>query len=243
MITLTKKEEKLITSLQQKKFRKQEGLFVVEGKKMVQEALSSNFKLKYIVSTEQSNVQEENERLCDEKAMHRISSLKTPPGILAVVQQPTAQLKESQIILVLDGVKDPGNLGAIIRTAEALGVKSIILSLDTVDLYSPKVIQATMGSIFRINIIYEDLVSLFTNEKTSFVYGAHLEGNDIYKENIVTPCYLVMGSESHGISTEVMERVSHPIKIPMVGKAESLNVSTATAIILGEFTRQLSNNL
>ena len=127
MITLTKKEEKLITSLQQKKFRKQEDLFVVEGKKMVEEALMSDFEVKYLVSVEQSDVQAENERFCDERVMHRISSLKTAPGILAVVQQPAVQLKKAEITLVIDGVRDPGNLGTIIRTAEALDIQSIVL--------------------------------------------------------------------------------------------------------------------
>lgn len=242
MITLTKKEEKLIVSLQQKKFRKQEELFVVEGKKIVEEVIVSDLEVKYVVSTVEDGYNNDKGRICDENTMTRLSSLKTPPGILAVVKIPSTQLVESIITLVVDGIRDPGNLGTIIRTAEAMGVRSIILSPDTVDVYSPKVVQATMGSIFRVNFRYEDLPHFLTQEKSTPIYGAHLNGRDVYKEEIQSPCCLVLGSESHGIRSNVMEKISHPIKIPMEGKAESLNVSIATAILLGEFKRQLSKS-
>lgn len=243
MISLTKKEEKLIVSLQQKKFRKAEGLFFVEGIKMVEEAISSDFKVRFIVSSEEFLAGDVEVKSCDSRTMQRISAFKTAPGILAVIEFPvTEKVVNSDITLVAEKVQDPGNLGTIIRTADALGVKQMVCSLDCVDHFSPKVVQSTMGSIFRMNVIVQDLFHFIEALDDSIpIYAAHLNGDNLYETKIVVPCVLVVGNESKGMSDEITERVTQKLKIPMAGEAESFNVSIATAIILGEFSRQLGN--
>jgi len=244
MEKLTRNQEKLIRSLQRKKGRKEEGMFVVEGEKMVRESLDSEFKVHFVAVC--SNLQEEFDSektfLADEVAMNRVSTFKTPPGVLAVVELRTSvNLEESDLILVLDHIQDPGNLGTIIRTADAFGVKTIVCSLDTVDCYSPKVVQATMGSIFRMNIHYLDLdFYLSERKRSSTIYAAHLEGENIYQTKLEYPATLLIGNESNGVNSELMKRVNTPVKIPIEGEAESFNASIATAIILGEFKRQLT---
>jgi len=245
MVSLTKKEEKLIVSLHQKKFRKAEGLFFVEGAKMVEEAISSNFTVRFIVSCSEFNSESIEVKHCDERSMQRISAFKTAPGMLAVIELPAvSKAKESPITLVVEKVQDPGNLGTIIRTADALGVQTILCSLDCVDHFSPKVVQATMGSIFRMNIVVQDLFQYVKELSSSTpIYAAHLEGDNLYKTKITAPCVLVIGNESQGISDELTAKVTQKLKIPMTGKAESFNVSIATAIILGEFSRQLGKSV
>lgn len=241
MISLTKKEEKLIISLQQKKFRTAEGLFKVEGLKMVEEAISSDFTVKFVVTSLDFNTDGVDLKHCDNRTMQRISAFKTAPGVLAVVEIPAERnVVESTITLVAEKVQDPGNLGTIIRTADAFGVKTIMCSLDCVDHFSPKVVQATMGAIFRIIVVVQDLVQYAEQLPSStLIYAAHLEGDNLYETKNISPCVLVVGNESQGISEELTAKVTKLIKIPMVGKAESFNVSIATAIILGEFSRQL----
>ena len=241
MISLTKKEEKLIISLQQKKFRKIEGLFFVEGDKMVREAISNNFTVKFVVSTVEFQSDRVEVKLCDERTMQRISAFKTAPGILAVIEIPMqSAATDSPITLVVEKVQDPGNLGTIIRTADALGVKTMICSFDCVDHFSPKVVQATMGSIFRMNIVVQDLFEYVEElAKLIPIYAAHLNGENLYKTKIIVPCVLAVGNESQGMSNELTAKVTEKLKIPMSGEAESFNVSIATAIILGEFSRQL----
>lgn len=238
---LTKKEEKLITSLQQKKYRKQERLFVVEGEKMVNEAMESDFDIVLLVSSIGFASNNIVVKECDSKTMRRISTLTSAPGILAVVRMPELkEVKSSDITLLIDKVQDPGNLGTIIRTADAMGVKSIVCSNDTVDIFSPKVVQATMGSIFRVNFRVTELSGFLKSKEARVpVYAAHLNGKNLYQEKLETPCFLMVGNESKGINDALMELVSNPVKIPMHGPAESFNVSIATAIILAEFRRQL----
>lgn len=243
MEILSNKQEKLIRLLQQKKYRKQEGLFVVEGKKMIDEALQSDFNVEFIATEGREEVKDENATLfsVDSKRMKKISSLTNPPGILAVIQKNKIKAEDGDLILVLDEIKDPGNLGTIIRTAEAFGIRSIVCSKDTVDCYSPKVVQATMGAIFRMNISYTDLLS-FIKEKaeTYSVYASHLMGKNLYETELIKPSILVMGNESNGISDELMKEISNTLKIPMAGQSESFNVSIATAILLSEFKRQFA---
>lgn len=242
MISLTKKEEKLIVSLQQKKFRKVEGLFFVEGVKMMEETISSGFNVKFIVSCVDFEAEGVEVKHCDDRTMQRISAFKTAPGVLAVVQIPAeSKAADSPITLVAEKIQDPGNLGTIIRTADALGVKTMVCSLDCVDHFSPKVVQATMGSIFRMNIVVQDLFQFVEKlPPATPIYAAHLEGDNLYETKITAPCVLVVGNESQGISDELTAKVTKQLKIPMAGEAESFNVSIATAIILGEFSRQLS---
>ncbi len=174
--------------------------------------------------------------------MKKISSLTTPPGLLAVIEIPTNQKVEKEDIkLVLDNIQDPGNLGTIIRTADAFGIKSIICSEETVDFYSSKVVQASMGSIFRVNLHSRDLKEFLKVEKEeSTLYASHLNGGNLYTCEFNKPATLIMGSESHGISEELMSLIQESVKIPIKGNAESFNVSIATAILLGEISRQFS---
>ncbi|MDB4061698.1 RNA methyltransferase [Vicingaceae bacterium] len=241
MMSLTKREEKIIVSLHQKKFRNAEGLFIVEGVKMVEEAITSDFKVKYVVASIEFNSEQVELKHCDSRTMQRISAFKTAPGVMAVVEIPTESVRfDSPITLMAENVQDPGNLGTIIRTADALGVKSMVCSLDCVDHFSPKVVQATMGSIFRMNVVVQDLFQYVGELPSSTpIYAAHLKGENLYQTKITSPCVLVVGNESKGMSGELTAKVTQLLKIPMVGKAESLNVSIATAIILGEFSRQI----
>ncbi|MBL4706880.1 MAG: RNA methyltransferase [Flavobacteriales bacterium] len=242
MIGLTKKEEKLIVSLQQKKYRKQESLFVVEGVKVVEEALNSGFNVRFVASSIEFESKKVELKSCDDRVMQRISAFKTPPGILAVVEIPEeVKAVDSPITLLAEKIQDPGNLGTIIRTADALGVKTMICSPDCVDHFSSKVVQASMGSIFRMQIVRTDLVEYINGiPKSTSIYAAHLKGENLYEKKLIAPAILVVGNESQGISEDLMDMVSDPIKIPMQGEVESFNVSIATAIILGEFSRQMS---
>jgi len=246
MISLTKKEEKLIRSLQNKKYREQEKLFFVEGEKMAKEAIDSSFEIHFIVITQKflnTCGFEHEAKLCDEITMKKISAFKTPPGILAVLKIPQKKSThvDSDITLLIDKIQDPGNLGTIIRTADALGVKSIVCSEDTVDQLSPKVVQASMGSIFSMSILKISLQQYLENNKmNSTVYAAHLNGEDIYENELQVPAILIVGNESKGINDELLQYVDQKIKIPISGAAESFNVSIANAIILAEFRRRLS---
>lgn len=245
MRKLSQKDEKIIRSLQQKKYRKKHQLFVVEGEKLVKEAMASTHTIRWVISSIpefELSLTGENHFACDDIQMKRISSLTTPPGVLAVVEIPSElQHKQEDLMLVLEKIQDPGNLGTIIRTADAFGIKSIVCSTDTVDWYSPKVVQATMGSIFRVKISEQELQPYLSEQaKSSTLYAAHLNGKNIYQSSLKTPAVLIMGNESHGISPEVMALIHESVKIPISGDAESFNVSIATAILLGEFTRQLS---
>ncbi len=247
MEVLSRNQEKFIRSLQQKKFRKQEALFVVEGEKMVQEALNSDFKIHSIVldknKTELQKVISEA-YLTDEMGMKRMSTFKTPPGILAVLEtKEDRQIMDDPIVLVLEKIQDPGNLGTIIRTADAFGIQTIVCSEDTVEHLSPKVLQATMGSIFRVNLHYVNLHNyLEERRKHSTLYAAHLNGSNVYDVSLQKPATLIMGNESKGISEESMQMVENSIKIPIPGNVESFNVSIATAILLAEFNRQFSSS-
>lgn len=247
MEVLSRSQEKFIRSLQQKKFRKQEGLFVVEGEKIVKEALDSDFKIHSIVLDKSKTglaIDYSKVYLTDEMGMKRMSTLKSPAGILAVIEaKETAEVADDELVLALEKIQDPGNLGTIIRTADAFGIKTIVCSKDTVEHMSPKVLQASMGSIFRVQLHYVDLLSYLINVgEKSTLYAAHLDGEAVYDSTLQKPATLIMGNESQGISKECMQLVNQAIKIPMPGKVESLNVSIATAILLAEFNRQLPSS-
>ena len=236
METLSKIKIKWIRSLRQKKSRQKEGFFVVEGEKMVLELLESfPEKIKFVCTLNHSfpGVQ------CfvtDERGMKEISTLQTPNKLVAVVELPTPVSVESDITLALDGVQDPGNMGTIIRTADWFGITRIICSKETVDCYNSKVVQASMGSIFRVSIEYIDL-AYFLEKSTLPVLGALLDGKNMYQSNLPSKCILLMGNEGNGIHQNLLPSISHPILIPKHGNAESLNVSIATGIILAELTR------
>ena len=242
--SLNKSTVKLIQSLKQQKFRKEHGLFVVEGRKMVEELLQSNMKTLCLFATERFlrdyEIDDERLQIATEVQMAQMSGQDTPPGILAIVEIPESRvIKEKDMILALDGIANPGNMGTIIRTAEWFGIRQIVCSEDCVELWNPKVIQATMGSIFRMSVVSVDLEH-YLGEKRSqskAIYGALLEGENIFKRGQWDEGIIVIGSESHGIRDSILPLITHPITIPRAGGSvtESLNASMATGIILAAF--------
>ena len=238
---LVKSQLKLIRSLQQKKYRNQHGLFFVEGKKTVEELLVSNlepYKI-YCSDAEAFEVSEGIVERVTSAELKQMSCLKNPPGVLGVFSfKKKSEIDFSDWMLALDDVRDPGNLGTIIRLCDWFGITTIICSKNTVDCYNPKVLQATMGSIARINIHYTEL-SDFLQEATIPIYGAFMNGASVYKANLPEKGILVMGNEGKGISKEIGELISQEISIPQFGNktTESLNVATATAILLNEVRR------
>ena len=240
---ISSNQKKFVSSLKQKKFRTQYNFFVVEGDKMVSELLQSNYQIEYLFAT--TEWIECNEPIScieiSEKELNSISSLKTPNEVLAVVKQKDTPFIEpsSELTIALDQIQDPGNLGTIIRTADWFGVKNIICSKNSVDKYNPKVIQATMGSFLRVNLLYENLNEFFSNNPNLRVYGSLLEGENVYKKKLESKgSILLMGNESKGISDELLPFISEKISIPKFGKSESLNLTIATAILCSEFTRR-----
>jgi len=237
---LSKSQIKLITSLKQKKFRQEHGLFVVEGIKTITELLASSLKLHALYTTETLNSSAKNEVLVSETDLKRISFLKTPNKALAVFEIPKQPAIENKgLIVALDDVRDPGNLGTIIRLCDWFGVKQLVCSNATVDCFNPKVIQATMGSITRVNISYVDLET-FLKDVEAPVFGAFMEGENVYQSALPTDAVLVMGNEANGVSKAVENLITEKITIPRFGDlqaTESLNVATATAVLLSEFRR------
>lgn len=236
MTVLTTATIKRISSLSEKKFRNSTGLFVVEGEKMVREALDSDFDVLEVYHREDIG----------DKAMERISSLSTPSPVLAVVRQKQYPMPDisNGLFLALDSVRDPGNLGTIIRLSDWFGVNAIFVSEDTVELYNPKVVQATMGAIFRKKVIrcsIPELCDAFRRAGRK-VYGTFLNGSDIYRQELDSDGLIVMGNESEGISAPVAGKVTDSLLIPDFAggspTAESLNVAIATAITLSEFKRK-----
>ena len=239
---LSKNQIKLIKSLESKKFRKREGLFVAEGPKVVGDLLRAGYQPHAIFSTEP---RPDAELITDDE-LHRISFLQHPQEVLAVFHIPTPQESSNfhlpaDICLALDGVQDPGNVGTIIRIADWFGITHIYCSPDTADVYNPKVVQATMGSLAHVQITYCDLVPLLRGAAVP-VYGTLLDGQDIYQQPLSREGVIVMGNEGNGISPEVRQLVSHKLLIPNFNKntetAESLNVAIATSITCSEFRRR-----
>lgn len=174
--------------------------------------------------------------LTDDKTIKEIGSLKTPNKFLAVVKKPIVKPNNESFILALDSIQDPGNLGTIIRTADWFGVDLIVCSKGTVDHFNPKVVQSSMGSLFRVPIIYQNLEDYLLKTELP-IYGALLEGNNLYEEKLPKKAILIMGNEGAGVSNEIQKHIQHKIHIPKFGGAESLNVSIATGIILSEFKK------
>lgn len=240
-MSLSKNQIKFITSLQQKKYRDKENLFLVEGIKVVDEFLKSNLKLHSLYYTEAANYA--NEKLAiqiSENELKKISNLKSPNKVLAVFYKPDFKIDmTSNLTLALDDINDPGNLGTIIRLCDWFAIKTIICSMNTVDCYNPKVIQASMGSFTRVNLMYSDLVAYLKNAKKPILV-ADMYGENMYQFQFPKDVILVMGNEANGISKEVMSLATNTISIPKVGEqnvTESLNVATATAILISEYAR------
>jgi TrmH family RNA methyltransferase len=244
---LSKSNISLLQSLHHKKFRREHGLFLVEGYKSVTEFVNSAYQIEAIYHTptmapkmlklsQKMNFYEISSAVLD-----KISTLKNPADIIATVKIPQWPLLDHHTLnkkfsIVLDGIQDPGNMGTIIRTADWFGIHNIICSEDCVEVYNPKVVQATMGSLSRMNVHYTNLPAVLS--KTDLpVYGALLDGDNIYSTNFGAEGLIVMGNEGNGLSEEVKGMVTKAITIPRGGDAESLNVAIATAIFCSEINR------
>ncbi len=241
---LSKSQIKLITSLKQKKFRTEQQLFVAEGKKIILELLNSKFQLHQLFTTTlEFDVSDVLQTIITPKELNKISFLKTPNIALAVFKVSKLQpIDFSKLIVVLDNVRDPGNLGTIIRLCDWFGIEDLVCSIETVDCYNPKVIQATMGSITRVNVSYLDLESVLSPEKNKQIFGAFMDGDNVYEVNLPNSGILVLGNEANGISKEIESQITDRISIPRFGDlqaTESLNVANATAILLSEFKRRI----
>ena len=242
---LPKSQIKLITSLAQKKYRNEHGLFIAEGLKTVTELLDSDIKLSHLyVSKPEHSSLTKNHTLISDKDFKRISNLKTPNTILGVFEIPVPNIINSNgLIVALDDIRDPGNLGTIIRLCDWFGVTDLVCSNNTVDCYNPKVVQATMGSLSRVNINYLNLEDYLIENRDKTIFGTFMDGDNIYKEEIPKSGIIVMGNEGNGISPEVSKLTNAKIAIPRFGElraTESLNVATATAILLSEFRRPIT---
>lgn len=239
---VSKNQIKIITSLQQKKYRISEKAFLAEGVKVVQELVNSNFELVHLYTTKNdfTDIGEDQKTLVSENELCKISALTAANSCLAIfkIKAPKPP-KQNGFIVALDAIRDPGNLGTIIRLCDWFGIEEIICSTTTVDMYNPKVVQASMGSIARVNVNYVDLAIFFETSDLP-VFGAFMDGISIYKEQLPNNGIIVMGNEANGISKALENSISKRIAIPRFGnlkQTESLNVATATAIILSEFRR------
>ena len=241
-MSISKNQHKLITSLSQKKYRQKHKLFIAEGVKVVQEFLNSTFELEMLFCTDDFSADVSNDKITSisEVDLKKISNLKTPNKVLGLFKIPEEKpLHENGLKVALDAVNDPGNLGTIIRLCDWFGVDELICSKDTVDCFNQKVVQASMGSLTRISIHYLDLVEYLSDTKLlSFI--ADMDGENVYKSTLPKEGVLIMGNEANGVSNEIKKLVSNKISIPRFGESqetESLNVATATAILLSEFKR------
>ena len=243
-MSVSKSNIKLVRSLQQKKFRDERGLFVAEGRKCVEELSKAFERVMLFVEGENATAQE----------IAQMSSLRTPQGVIGVFRK--REIGDSTsfgLVVVLDGVQDPGNLGTIIRTCDWFGVRRLVCSLDTADCYNPKVVQATMGALARVKVEYVELVSwleeiknLNSQPSTLPIYGTLLNGRNLYEDGAIADRQqgvIIMGNEGNGISEAVRRYITHPLLIPPypadAETSESLNVAIATAITLAEFRRRV----
>jgi TrmH family RNA methyltransferase len=241
---VSKNQIKLISSLHQKKYRIAHQLFIAEGVKGINELLQSNFELEhlYVTIDEFKSVSTTQKTVISDADLKKISALTTPNTCLAVFKIPKEKpVLNKGLIVALDTIRDPGNMGTILRLCDWFGINQVVCSKETVDLYNPKVVQATMGSIARVNVNYLNLKDFL--ETTSLpIYGTFMDGEDIYNSEITNEGIIILGNEANGISKEIEELVTKRITIPRFGnlqQTESLNVATATAIVLSEFKRRV----
>lgn len=237
---LTNNHKKLIKGLQQKKQRDKHSCFVAEGPKVIGEFFHAGFQLQHLFTTDLALFPKQQAIEISEHELKGISYLTTPNTCLAVFAIPKEKhLPDSGLKVALDAVRDPGNLGTIIRLCDWFGITQLVCAADTVDCYNPKVVQATMGSLARVNVVYLNLQEYLAETKLP-VYGAFMDGGSVYKQALPENAILVMGNEANGIRPPIAALVSDRISIPRFGalqETESLNVATATAIILSEFKR------
>ena len=235
-MTPTKADIKLIKSLDRKRFRDIHGKFIIEGEKLIEEATSAGIEILKVFRREHLG----------EELMSRISLLSSPSPVLAIAKKPFEKPFEvpnqEELYLALDSIKDPGNIGTIIRMAEWFGVKAIYCSPDCVDVYNPKVVQSTMGSLFRVKVSYIELKELVIMAKKNIpVYGTFMDGKNIYQSSLPKGALVVMGSESHGISPDLEKIIPNKLTIPSFFKKrygiDSLNVAVAASVVCSEFKR------
>ncbi len=243
---LTRNEILMVRSLADKSGREEHGMFVVEGGKMVGELLNSQLDVYRLFVTSRSGVKHPAAELVSEKEMERMSRLKTPSDTLAVARIPRREtVSHKGLVLALDKVQDPGNLGTIIRLADWFGIEHIFCSQGTVDVYNPKTIQATMGALARVKLHYCHLPSLIASLGNVPVYGTFLDGENMYGKDLTSHGLIVMGNEGNGIGEEVAKLVNERLYIPNYPPqretSESLNVAVATAVICAEFRRRTVN--
>ena len=237
---ISKSQIKLIRSLQQKKYRSKLKLFVAEGPKVINELLTAKFKLHSLYATVEDLFTGVNSEIISDEEISKISFLKNANNSLAIFTIPEQKKPRKEgITLLLDSIRDPGNLGTIIRLSDWFNVSNIICSSDSVDCFNPKVIQATMGSISRVSISYCDLTEYLSLNDLP-VYAGTMDGKNIYKEKLPENAIVILGNESNGISDTLLNLTTHKIGIPRFGnnhQTESLNVAVATAILFSEFKR------
>ena len=239
---LSKNQLKFIRSLKKKKFRQTHQLFLAEGIKVVEELINSSFAVHQLYATASySNALDTDDiQLISEKELRMISDFSNPNQILGIFEIPKpADLAETGITVVLDEINDPGNLGTIIRLCDWFGVTQLVCSENTVDCFNQKVVQASMGSLSRVAVMYVDLGSYLENEKRT-IYGTFLQGENVYSSKLEKNAVIVLGNEANGISNKIEQLVDKKITIPQFGEklnTESLNVAMSTAITLSEFKR------
>ena len=252
---LSNNKIKFIRSLEKKKFRNEFVCFLAEGNKLIADILPF-FECECLIAkaswlATQGDIRTKELIVAEDNDLERVSLLKTPQDVLAVFRQPQYILDDeslkNELSLVLDGIQDPGNMGTIVRLADWFGIKQLICSPDTADIYNPKTIQATMGAIARVRVFYTSLPDWLSKMKDIPVYGAFLEGKNIYTEALSPSGLIVMGNEGKGISPAVEKMVTQKLYIPNyppeAESSESLNVATATAIVCSEFRRKIIYHL
>ncbi|MFK8267656.1 TrmH family RNA methyltransferase [Capnocytophaga cynodegmi] len=240
---VSKNQIKLIQKLQQKKYRFQHQMFIVEGKKSILEFLHSNFTVEQIFVTEyfSDKLPKNKTTITTKEELKKISSLKNPDEGIAIFKIPEEQpIQYKGLILALDDIRDPGNLGTIIRLCDWFGVQQLVCSEQTTDCYNPKVVQASMGSLSRIKIHYTDLQNFLSNIALP-IYATAMNGENVHQTVFQEDFILIMGNEANGISEEIFKLATKKITIPRFGQVqqtESLNVATATAILLNEARKE-----
>lgn len=248
---LSKNTVKFIKSLQQKKYRSESGMFFVEGEKSVLEVLHSDFEVEMIVATDvfEKKHSEEFKAFKGEwisvtqNQLEQLGLYQSNNAALALVkmkENKAFELEDEELIIALDDIRDPGNLGTIIRIADWYGIKKLVFSPGTAEFYNPKVIQASMGSFTRVRFFYQDLGEVLSRWQLP-VYGAFLDGQNIHQMKKPNRGVILMGNEANGISHELEKKVSQKVTIPGFGQAESLNVAIATAIICDNFKRLMGS--
>ena len=238
---VSKSELKYIQSLSDKKVRLETGCFIAEGVKLVGEMIAAGYPIRAIYALDSWDAPDTSIEVNRVEAfeLEKMSLLQTPNQVLAVAKMPSktdAINLTGKLTIVLDGIQDPGNLGTIIRIADWFGVQQIVASEDTVDVYNPKVIQATMGSFMRVSVAYKNIADWLPTLQLP-VYGALLEGENIFTTKLPKKGILVIGSEAKGIRENCIDFITHPVTIPKIGGAESLNAGVATGIIVAQLTR------